>query len=289
LRETVLQGEPAPLIMELPQYHLPQFKTLAVHAWQRLKSFIFRAGRLIVPICIIIGVLNTLNVDGTLNEGEGDVNSLLSQLGLWLTPIFSPMGLRPENWPATVGLVTGILAKEVVIGTLNSIYSQVGHLQGDLTASAFHLGEELLKALQTIPANLIALKDAFINPVLAKAPIDPVTQGVYGLMVQRFDGAHGAFAYLLFVLLYVPCVSTTAAILRELDAKWAAFSAIWMTGVAYGTAVMFYQAATFFEHPATSASWIIGIVALFLFTVFSMRRYAHKQRKPQPITTEVTA
>lgn len=276
LRETVLQGEPAPLIMELPTYHLPKFKALMLHTWHRLKGFILRAGRLIVPICMIIGVLNTLNVDGSLNNGEGDVNSLLSQLGLWLTPLFSPMGIRPENWPATVGLITGILAKEVVIGTLNSIYSQVGHLQGDIVAAgAFHLGDQLLEALQSIPTNLIALKDALINPVLAKAPIDPVTQGVYGLMVQKFDGTHGAFAYLLFVLLYVPCVSTTAAILRELNRNWAIFSAIWMTGIAYGLAVGFYQAATFFEHPISSGAWLAGICAAFFMTIFTMRKLAH--------------
>lgn len=277
LRETVLKGEPAPLIMELPTYHLPQFNTLMLHAWHRLKSFLLRAGRLIVPICMIIGVLNTLNVDGTLNEGEGDVNSLLSQLGLWLTPLFSPMGIQTENWPATVGLVTGILAKEVVVGTLNSIYSQVGHLNGDtVAATAFHLSDQLLLALKSIPDNLIALKDAFINPVLAKAPIDPVTQGVYGLMAQRFDGTHGAFAYLLFVLLYVPCVSTTAAIMRELDKNWAIFSAIWMTGIAYGTAVGFYQAATFTAHPLSSSLWLIGITISFFATVIGMRIYANK-------------
>jgi len=274
LRETVLQGETAPLIMELPNYHLPQWSTLFLHAWHRLKSFVLRAGRLIVPICVIIGVLNTLNMDGTLNDGEGDVNSLLSQLGLWLTPLFSPMGIRPDNWPATVGLITGVLAKEVVIGTLNSIYSQVGHLSGDAAASAFHLGEQLWQACLSVPTNLMALKDAFVNPVLAKAPIDPVTQGVYGLMIQKFDGTHGAFAYLLFVLLYVPCVSTTAAIMRELDRNWAIFSAIWMTGVAYGLAVGFYQAATFLQHPLSSSLWLLGIIAAFLLTIFSMRHYA---------------
>lgn len=288
LRETVLKGEPAPLIMELPAYHLPQLKTLLLHAWHRLKSFITRAGRLILPICMIIGVLNTLNVDGSLNNGEGDVHSLLSQLGLWLTPLFTPMGIQADNWPATVGLVTGILAKEVVVGTLNSIYSQVGHLSGDTVATgAFHLGEQLLLALQSIPDNLFALKDALINPVLAKAPIDPVTQGVYGQMIQRFHGATAAFAYLLFVLLYVPCVSTIAAILRELNLKWAIFSVLWMTGIAYGTAVGFYQAATFFAHPLSSSLWLIGILMTFALTIVAMRAYAN--HTPHTPLQEVTA
>lgn len=278
LRETVLRGDPSPLIMELPAYHLPQLKTLFLQAWHKLKSFVFRAGRLIVPICMIIGILNTLNMDGTINDGEGDVNSLLSQLGHMLTPLFAPMGISADNWPATVGLVTGILAKEVVIGTLNSIYAQVGHL-AEGSDAVFHLGAQLLLALKSIPENLVALKDAFSNPVLAKAPIDPVTQGVYGLMAQKFDGTRGAFAYLLFVLLYVPCVSTTAAIMRELDRNWAVFSAIWMTGVAYGIAVGFYQLASFSEHPFSSTLWIGGIVASFLLTIITMRIYANYSEK----------
>jgi ferrous iron transport protein B len=231
-------------------------------------------------------VLNTLNIDGSLNNGEGDVHSLLSQLGAWLTPLFSPMGIDADNWPATVGLLTGILAKEVVIGTLNSIYSQVAHLSAD-SASTFHLVDQLLLALQSIPTNLIALKDAFINPVLAKAPIDPVTQGVYGLMIERFHGPIAAFAYLLFALLYIPCISTTAAIMRELNRNWAVFSAIWMTGIAYGIATAFYQAATFSEHPGTSSAWLIGIVSAFLLTILSMRIYANQSNSKLPL--EVTS
>ncbi len=103
LRRTVLKGEVAPLVMELPAYHLPRIKTLLLHAWQRLKGFVFRAGKLIVPICVLIGALNSLNIDGSMNTGEGDAHSLLSVAGQWATPIFAPMGIGRNNWPATVG------------------------------------------------------------------------------------------------------------------------------------------------------------------------------------------
>ncbi|HEX4045153.1 MAG TPA: Fe(2+) transporter permease subunit FeoB, partial [Gammaproteobacteria bacterium] len=209
LRKTVLKGEPAPLIMELPSYHLPRPSTLLLHAWQRLKGFVFRAGKLIVPICVLIGALNSLHIDGTFNSGEGDAQSLLSHLGQWVTPIFTPMGIYADNWPATVGLVTGILAKEVVVGTLNTLYAQMGQFANQGIES-FNLWAGLQAAWQSIPDNFAALAQALTNPVLAKAPIDQLDQGVYGLMYQRFDGQIGAFAYLLFVLLYFPCVSTTA-------------------------------------------------------------------------------
>lgn len=272
LRQTVLKGEPAPLVMELPAYHWPSFKTLALHAWQRLQTFVYRAGKLIVPICVLIGALNALNIDGTM--GDGDANSLLAMVGQYVTPVFAPMGIHNDNWPATVGLVTGILAKEVVVGTLNTLYTQMGHLNAAVTAAPFDLWTGLLAACRSIPDNLMQLAAALSNPVLAKAPIDPVSQGVYGLMYQKFDGKIGAFAYLLFVLLYFPCVSTTAAMLRELHRGWSIFSVFWMTGVAYAVAVIFYQAATWNRHPLSSFLWILGMSSLFLGTIAVIRWFA---------------
>ena len=279
LRTTVLKGEPSPLVMELPPYHLPHAKTLGLHAWQRLQSFVIRAGRLIVPICILIGALNSLNLDGTMNTGDGDAHSLLSLVGQWATVIFHPMGIQADNWPATVGLVTGILAKEVVVGTLNTLYTQLGHFAA-AGGSEFHFWAGLQHAVMSIPQNFAQLGDAFSNPVLAKAPIDTLDKNVYGLMAQKFDGKAGAFAYLLFILLYFPCISTMAAMLRELHRGWAVFSAFWMTGVAYGTAVIFYQAATFARHPYTSSLWISAMTSMFLITIVSIRWYANRESQP---------
>jgi len=275
LRSTLLKGEPAPLVMELPQYHFPRINTVALHAWQRLKGFVFRAGSLIVPICILIGALNALNIDGSINTGEGDSKSVLSAIGQSVTPLFAPMGMHDDNWPAMVGLVTGVLAKEVVIGTLNTLYSQVGHFAAANGVETFSLMNGLTDALRSIPQNLSQMTHVFGNPVLAQAPISTMNQGVYGLMYQRFDGQIGAFAYLLFVLLYFPCISTMAVMMRELHRGWAIFSALWMSGVAYGAAVVFYQTATFVRHPGSSSLWIISIVILFLATITAGRWYAN--------------
>lgn len=274
LRKTVLQGDPSPLVMEHPPYHLPRFKILYNHAWQRLKNFLFRAGKLIVPICMLIGVLNALNLDGTLNTGEGDTHSLLSFLGRLLTPFFAPMGIHQDNWPATVGLVTGILAKEVVIGTLNTLYSQAAHIVTH--AAAFDFWGGLNTAFSSIFVNLSQLGQSFGNPVLAKAPVHTLSQNVYSIMYERFDGKVGAMSYLLFVLLYFPCISTTAAMLRELNRGWALFSIVWTTGVAYIVAVSFYQIATFFQHPWTSLGWITCMGSLFGLTIAGIHLYAKK-------------
>ncbi len=277
LRRTVLKGEPAPLVMELPPYHWPHLRTLFIHAWQRLQGFVIRAGRLIVPICVLIGALNAFNLDGTINVGDADSHSLLSFIGQALTPFFAPMGIHENNWPATVGLFTGVLAKEVVVGSLNTLYAQLAQI-GHATANTFDFWGQLKLALTSIPENFVALKQAVFNPIWAKAPTTELSQGVYGQMAARFDGQAGAFAYLLFVLLYFPCVSTMAAMLRELHRGWAVFSALWMTGVAYATAVVFYQAATFFRHPASSIVWISLMITLFLTVIFLMRAYAHRAR-----------
>jgi ferrous iron transport protein B len=280
LRKTVLKGDPSPLVMELPSYHVPHVKTLFLHAWQRLRNFLFRAGKLIVPICVLIGVLAALNVDGSINTtGDGNANSMLSAVGRFFTPIFSPMGIHQDNWPATVGLVTGVLAKEVVVGTLNALYSQVGHF-ATLQAAGFSFWGGLHDALISIPQNLSQLGSSFGNPVLAQAPVHSLSQSVYGLMYERFDGQVGAIAYLLFVLLYFPCVSTTAAMLRELNRGWTIFSVLWTTGMAYGVAVGFYQTATFMQHPASSLAWIVGVLAVLGGTIFSVKTYASLQRKP---------
>lgn len=273
LRKTLLRGQPAPLIMELPPYHWPHLKSLGIHAWQRLSGFVIRAGRLIVPICMVIGALNAFNLNGSVINGDADTHSLLSLVGQWVTPVFAPMGVHADNWPATVGLVTGVLAKEVVVGTLNTLYSQMGHLS--LATSSFTgVLPGLKAAVLSIPQNLHQLGQAVFNPVLAQAPVTDLNQGVYGLMAQRFDGKAGAFAYLLFVLLYFPCVSTMAAMLRELHRGWAVFSAFWMTGVAYVAAVVFYQAATFSRHPMSSIGWIAAMLGVFFLTLFALKQYA---------------
>lgn len=278
LRKTLLKGDPAPLLMELPPYHIPNLEKLCLNAWQRLKGFVIRAGKLIIPICVLIGVLGSLNTQGAMSSGEGDTNSLLAMMGRVMTPVFEPMGIHQDNWPATVGLLTGILAKEVVIGTLNAIYTQVGHF-AEVQADAFSFWGGLQDAAASIPANLSQIVGAFGNPVLAQAPVSSLSQSVYGLMYEKFDGQVGAMAYLLFVLLYIPCVSTTAAIWRELNRSWALFSVFWSTAMAYGTAVVFYQLATYTRHPAATLAWVAGIAAVFVLIIIGMRMIANRDAR----------
>ena len=205
LRVSVNSSERAISIMELPNYRWPLLSVLSRQVWRRLKSFLVKAGILIILLCIIINGLGS---------------STLEQIGKYLTPAFAPIGIQADNWPATVGLVTGLIAKEAVIGTLNSAYKQ----------------------------------------------------DLHNSLVQGFGGPIAAYAYLLFTLLYFPCASVVAVIAKELNKKWALFSVIWSTGLAYIMAALFYQAATWSEHKSSSTTWIISLL-LLLVSFFVIARW----------------
>ncbi|ARB92385.1 Fe(2+) transporter permease subunit FeoB [Legionella longbeachae] len=266
LRKSTLKGHASPLILELPAYHKPALKRLIKETSLRLRFFVLRAGKLILPVCVLLGGLNAITLDGGINSGEASTQSLLSVMAQWITPFFAPMGIHQDNWPATVGLLTGMLAKEVVVGTLNSLYAQVGHV-GEVAAAHFDLWAGIKAAFWSIPENLSQLGSALANPVLASAADSPVSQSVYGVMAQRFDGQIGAFAYLLFVLLYIPCVSTMAVIRQEANRKLMWFSVIWSFVVAYMAAVLFYQAAKWVQSSGLSISWITGSLFVLFFMI----------------------
>jgi len=274
LRKTLLPGKSAPLVMELPPYHLPRFLPLWRHMWQRLKRFITRAGKVILPVCVVIGVLNSVTVTGQLIHNQnGGQYSLLSQVGRAVTPALAPMGVQQDNWPATVGLVTGVLAKEVVVGTLNTLYSQQLHLMQQ-TRSQFNLWQGLHAALMTIPENLSTMGAAFENPLVASEASHHMNHAVYGVMYQRFDGKIAAFSYLLFILLYFPCVSTMAATRRELSRRWAVYSVVWNTTFAYAAAVIVYQVLTWLQHPISSVFWLSGMLLYLIGTVFFVKNWS---------------
>ncbi|MEL0082090.1 MAG: Fe(2+) transporter permease subunit FeoB [Gammaproteobacteria bacterium] len=301
MKSTLLKGESAPFVLELPAYHVPTLKGVLLHTWDRLKGFVIRAGQLIVPMVLVLNVLNSVGKDGSFGNEDSEA-SVLSAIGETIAPAFSPMGLDPQNWPAAVGIFTGVLAKEAVVGTLDALYGELAKqdMAGDGQAPAepeeYDLIAGISEALATIPENLSGVMGSFSDPVgvdvgdissvQAAAEEQEVAIGTFGAMASRFDGQVGAFAYLLFVLLYFPCVAATAAIYREAGFGWAAFVAGWTTGFAYSAATIAYQLGTFARHPTSSAAWIAAML-LFCGTVFFLlRRVAGKSlQQAQPVAT----
>jgi ferrous iron transport protein B len=105
-------------------------------------------------------------------------------------------------------------------------------------------------------------------------------------MAARFDGAAGAFAYLLFILLYAPCTAAVAAIWRETSPGWTLFAVVWTTGLGYGIATVFYQGAIFHRDPASAATWIAAMVGLFAAAVIGMRHWAARNLLPATLARE---
>ncbi len=296
MRHTLFKGESAPFIMELPAYHMPTVRGVFIRTWDRLKSFLFNAGKVIVPMVLVLNFLNALGTDGSFGQ-ENSNKSVLSEIGRGLTPAFEPMGIEKDNWPATVGIFTGVLAKEAVVGTLNALYSQLGASGSAATDEPpFNLKEALINAALTVPENLGKVADNLLDPLgldigsvddlTAAASEQSVDTGTYAAMQKSFDGKAGAFAYLLFILLYAPCVAATAAIYRETNLGWTFFVVLWTTGLAYMTATIFYQAMSFSQHPDTSLAWVSGLILVFSLVLFGLWLYgkqtgvkAHKANK----------
>lgn len=276
LRVCLLPGDATPLVMELPPYHLPQLAPIARRTWQRMSGFVKRAGCWIVPVCAALGVLNQIPWPGDIVLAGGDAPmmhpSVLAVFGHWLTQFFTPIGLQQDNWPATVGLVTGVLAKEVVIGTLNSLYSQLGHWV-DATSAHGQLWDALKEAVLTIPHELAQLPKALSHPLSANAPQVGLNATAYGQLIAHFHSRAAVMAYLLFTLLYFPCISTMAAMRRELSSGWAYFSMVWATLVAYGVALVYYQVMTFERHPAASLELMLLVGLMITFVCMRLRCY----------------
>lgn len=280
LKHSILKGEATPFIMELPPYHLPTLKGVLTHTWSRLKSFVVKAGRIIVPMVLVLNFLNALGTDGSFGHEDSD-KSVLAEVGRTLAPAFSPMGLHEDNWPAAVGIFTGVLAKEAVVGTLNSAYTALAEQDAAAAGTAaqaepFSLGAKLGEAFATIPTNLAAALGSWADPLgvnvgdVSEAQVaqeQDVAASTFGAMAARFDGAAGAFAYLLFILLYFPCTAATAAVYQESGLRWTLFVVWWTTGLGYGLATLYYQSASFAHHPASSGMWI-GIVLACMTAAF---------------------
>ena len=301
LKQAFKGDDTSDFLMELPNYQLPSFRNLIINTWNKLKAFVLGAGKIIVFVVMIINVVNSIGADGSFGNQDSK-NSLLSKVAQTITPIFKPMGIEDDNWPATVGIVTGILAKEVVVGTLDSLYSSIDAEEGadEGKVSEYSLKDGLVQALATIPANLDDALQNLSDPLglgvlddthsqASAARSQEVSTETFGAMVSRFDGKIGAFAYLLFILLYFPCVAAFGAMIREVGKTWALVGALWATSLAYFSATVFYQVGTFTQHPTSSLLWIGVSISILIASILMLVNTGRKaSHNVIPIVTEST-
>ncbi len=227
LRRTLLKGEDAPFVMELPPYRVPMLKSLLIHMWDRSKMFLKKMGGIILIGSVVIWTLSYFPRDISYStdydqkiqklqtqehpgyqeqvqslerrmEQERVSKSYIGMIGKAIEPVFAPIGIE---WRASVALITGFVAKEIVISTLGVLYG---------------VDSEESEALQEALGN----------------------SGMTRL---------SALSMMVFVLLYVPCLATVITIWKETSRKWALFNLIYTTTVAWTLSFLLYQTGMIFN------------------------------------------
>lgn len=301
LKRTALPGAAGAFVMEMPPYHIPTLKGVMIRTWDRVRTFMFRAGKVIVVIVACLAFLNSMGTDGTFGNEDSE-KSVLSEIGKTIVPVFEPMGIQEENWPAAVGVFTGIFAKEAVVGTLNSLYDTLSVDQAQEAAAAaaeepegessFSLSDTFSEAVGTIGENFAGLAGAFSDPLgisvgdlsdeAAAAEEQGVSLGTIDTIKTLFGSTSGVFAYLLMVLLYVPCVAAVAAIYREVGTKWTIFACAWTLALGYSAATIFYRVANFAAAPVYSIVCIVIALAILYGMYCWMKSMAKKDAGKGP-------
>ncbi|MGM0432822.1 MAG: Fe(2+) transporter permease subunit FeoB [Spirochaetota bacterium] len=249
MKKTLFKGDFSPFIMELPEYNVPKIRKVSKYAWDRLNIFMYRAGKIILVVVVVLTLIGSWGLDGSFGNDNSD-NSVLSYIGRVLTPVMTPMGIEQDNWPATVGLFAGIFAKEAVVGTLNTLYltEAASQVSG---GTDFNLFRSVKEAFAALGENLAGLLEGITDPLgigMVSGDVEHVAQAVesdtaiFTALRSSFTPA-ASYAYMLFVLIYAPCVAAMAAAFREAGKFYGSVLVVYLTVLAWIVSVLFYQIA----------------------------------------------
>ena len=200
----VVKGDDTPFVMELPPYRFPTTKAIARHTWEKGKQYLKKMGGIILVASIIVWALGYFPHDESLPVQKQQEQSYIGRIGKAIEPIFRPQGF---DWKLDVSLIAGVGAKEIVASTMGVIYANDEKVADD---AAVDRTERYANLRQKMEAD-------GITPLIA-------------------------FAYLLFVLIYFPCIATIAAIKGETGSwRWATFAACYTTLLAWFVSMLCYQ------------------------------------------------
>jgi ferrous iron transport protein B len=243
MKRTLYKGKPsAPFVMELPPYRLPTWRGVWTHMWERTSAFVTRAFTIIMISSIVIWALLAIPIRS--GSAFGDVaveDSLFAGVAGVLAPVFKPAGFG--TWQASGSLVTGFIAKEVVVGTMSQIY--VGEEEAEEAA-------EPTTFLQDVGEIVTSFVTATVDTVKAAISVIPGVDLMGGEEEEAEDTAlmralRDAFtplqavAFNVFVLLYVPCMVAVAAQRQEYGTRWTLFNAGYLTALGWVAAVLITQ------------------------------------------------
>lgn len=138
LKKTIFLIAPGDFVMELPAYHIPTINGIFMHTWHRLKSFLLRAGKTILLVIVLINILQGIQIS---TGRDSEKTSILEFGGKLITPVLQPMGIKRDNWQSSVALISGLFAKEAIVGTLQGLYqNSEGEISGDQLANNIKSG-----------------------------------------------------------------------------------------------------------------------------------------------------
>ncbi len=288
LKKTVLSGTSSLNIMELPPYEIPHLKAISKRVWQRTYGFVTGAGKTIVVVVCLLNFLNSIGTDGSFGHQDSE-KSILSRSAQVVMPILAPMGIKEENWQAGVGIITGIFAKEVLVATFNSLYSpkNTDDQSEPSIVDSWHEATASIKEnlLGIAPDDPLGIDVGDLSDLATVAKEQHVELTTYQVMQAAFVGQLGAFSYLLFILLYTPCVAAMGAIKNEVGSRWAGFAAIWSFLLAYLMATLCFQVGNFFVAPLMASISIAAVFLCFAGIYFWLK---HQGRKVLTIPISVS-
>jgi ferrous iron transport protein B len=201
----VIKGEDTPFVMELPPYRWPTAKAIGRHTWEKGKEYLKKMGGIILVASIIVWALGYFPHNEALDRQQQQEQSYIGRMGKTVEPLFTPQGF---NWKLDVSLLAGIGAKEIVASTIGVLYSDDDSFGDDDT---FSTDNE---------------KYTHLRQLMLQEGITPLS----------------AYAYLIFILLYFPCIATVVAIRHETGSwRWAAFAAGYTTVVAWIVSAVIFQ------------------------------------------------
>lgn len=274
-RRSLFRGEAAAAYEEMPHYHLPLMRNILTTTWHRLSGFIKRAGTTIVVVATLLTLVNSIGTDGSFGK-QNTQDSLLSYAGKALSPALAPIGIEEENWPATVGIFTGIFAKEAVVGTLDALYQQSANTELADGDRNFNFSTTLTRAFSSITDNAFNLVRGLSDPLgLAVIHEDSDSQGFshqgFSAMQQRFTNNYSAFCYLVLILLYTPCLAVIGAMKRESGSLWAAVVIGWSSFLGYWLASVLYQLGNIASQPSFAIPWLLGAALSMLLAIKGLK------------------
>ena len=201
----VIKGDDTPFVMELPPYRWPTPKAIWRHTWEKGKEYLKKMGGVILVASVIVWALEYFPHNESLTPQQQQEQSYLGRMGKTIEPVFTPQGF---NWKLDVSLLAGVGAKEIVASTIGVLYSGDDSFADDESFSDDNERYTRLRQLM--------IRDG-ITPLIA-------------------------YAYLIFILLYFPCIATIAAIRNETGSwRWALFAALYTTLVAWVASALVFQ------------------------------------------------